>query len=129
MSKFEDQRINDLLKDSEAYKSLTDRTDPHDKMVRAFLVNKENLDILKKHPNSQVKLTTGSTITLEIGSYVTSNGRVLPEETFNKHYKPASAFVKNFLKQKISLADSLPDIMERIQKNKIQKPSRNIPKN
>ena len=129
MSKFEDQRITDLLSESEAYKSLTDRADPHDKMIRAFLVNKENLDILKKTPNSQAKLTTGTTITLEIGSYITSNGRVLPEETFKKHYKPASVFVKSFLKNKISLADTmLPDIMERIKANKIQKPNRNTPK-
>lgn len=129
MSKFEDQRINDLLTESEAYKSLTDRADPHDKMIRAFLVNKENLDILKKTPNSQAKLVTGSLITLELGAYVTSNGRVLPEDTFKKHYKPASSFVKMFLKQKISLADTmLPDIMERIQANKIQKPNRNTPK-
>jgi hypothetical protein len=128
MSKFEDQRINDLLKDSEAYKSLTDRTDPNDKMIRAFLVNKESLDILKKTPNSQAKLITGTTISLELGSYVTSNGRVLAEETFKKHYKQASSFVKTFLKNKISLADTMPDIMERIQANKIQKPNRNTPK-
>lgn len=129
MSKFEDQRITDLLSESEAYKSLTDRADPHDKMIRAFLVNKENLDIIKKTPNSQAKLTTGTAITLEIGAYITSNGRVLPEETFKKHYKPASVFVKSFLKNKISLADTmLPDIMERIQANKIQKPNRNTPK-
>lgn len=128
MSKFEDQRINDLLKDSEAYKSLTDRADPNDKMIRAFLVNKESLDILKKTPNSQAKLITGTTISLELGSYVTSNGRVLAEETFKKHYKQASSFVKTFLKNKISLADTMPDIMERIQSNKIQKPNRNTPK-
>jgi len=128
MSKFEDQRINDLLKDSEAYKSLTDRADPNDKMIRAFLVNKESLDILKKTPNSQAKLITGTTISLELGSYVTSNGRVLQEETFKKHYKQASSFVKTFLKNKISLADTMPDIMERIQANKIQKPNRNTPK-
>lgn len=129
MSKFEDQRITDLLSESEAYKSLTDRADPHDKMIRAFLVNKENLDIIKKTPNSQAKLTTGTAITLEIGAYITSNGRVLPEETFKKHYKPASVFVKSFLKNKISLSDTmLPDIMERIQANKIQKQNRNTPK-
>lgn len=128
MSKFEDQRINDLLKDSEAYKSLTDRADPNDKMIRAFLVNKESLDILKKTPNSQAKLITGTTISLELGSYITSNGRVLQEETFKKHYKQASSFVKSFLKNKISLADTMPDIMERIQANKIQKPNRNTPK-
>lgn len=129
MSKFEDQRITDLLSESEAYKSLTDRADPHDKMIRAFLVNKENLDIIKKTPNSQAKLTTGTAITLEIGAYITSNGRVLPEETFKKHYKPASVFVKSFLKNKISLADTmLPDIMERIQANKNTKPTRHTPK-
>lgn len=128
MSKFEDQRINDLLKESETYKSLTDRADPNDKMIRAFLVNKENLDIIKKHPNSQAKLVTGTVINLEMGSYVTSNGRVLAEDTFKKHYKQGSSFVKSFLKNKISLADTLPDIMERIQANKIPKQNRNTPK-
>ena len=130
MSKFEDQRINDLLNASEAFKSLTDRPDPYDKMIRAFMVNKENLDIIKKQPNSQVKLITGNNITLEIGNYITSNGRVLPEDTFNKHYKPASNFVKNFLKNQILLSEAVttPDIMERIKNNKVSRNPRNTPK-
>lgn len=129
MSKFEDQRINDLLKDSEAFKSLTDRADPYDKMIRAFLVNQESLAVLKKQPNSQVKLISGTVVTLEMGSFITSNGRVLQEDTFKKHYKPASSFVKTFLKNQISLSETLgPNIMERIQNNKGNKPVRNTPK-
>jgi len=126
MSKFEDKRINDFLQESDAYKSTTDRQDPNDKMIRAFILNKENLDIIKQKPNSQVKLKEGKSVTLEFGSYITSNGRVLAPETFQKHYKPASSFVKSFLKNKINLSDNVPDIIERLhnkQGQKTQRPS------
>lgn len=129
MSKFEDQRINDLFETSEVYKSTTERNDAADKMVRAFLLDKTSLDIIKLKPNTTIKLTTGNSIVLEVGSFITSNGRVLAEDIFKKNYKPAGNFLKAFLAKKISLSENIPDIIERLHNKQNNKPSKNIPKN
>ncbi len=126
MSRFEDKRINDYFSDADSFKAISERSDPNDKMVRAFLINKDALDAIKQKPNAQIKLKNGKTIVLEIGTYLTSNGKILSEDVFNNHYKPASLFVKSFLKSRIQLSENIPEIIEKIhnksKKNNVQRP-------
>lgn len=126
MNKFEDKRLNDYFSETECFKAVSDRPDPNDKMVRAFLINKASLEAIKQKPNTTIKMKNGKLVKLELGNYLTSNGRLLSEDVFNKHYKPASDLIKSFLKNRIQLSDSVPDIIERIhgkkQKAQIQRP-------
>lgn len=126
MNKFEDIRVNDYFEQAECFKAVSERPDPHDKMVRAFLIDRSSLEALRQKPNATIKLKNGKTVKLEMGHYITSNGKILTPDVFEKHYKPASALIKSFLKERIALADSIPDIIERIhgrkQKPTVQKP-------
>lgn len=126
MYKFNDERLNDMLSNSESYKYSKNEElpkDPKDKLIRAFLIDAESLKFLKKKPNETVIFNKIQEIKLEVGSYLTSNGRLIKKDNFNKVYKNASPFVKNFLMERSKATESMVDIVERFHGK------RNIPKN
>jgi hypothetical protein len=125
MSQFEDDKVNEYLKNSESYK-IADRNikpkDSKDLMVRAFQVNKESLLIIKKKPNDILKLKDGKQINLEIDTFITSNGKSFSPEKFASIYKPAGQLVKNFLQLRQDSLLNTPDILEKIHGKNVDKP-------
>lgn len=122
MFQFEDEKINEYLKNSESFKIFNTNIIPKDKkdlLVRAFKVDKTSLSAIKKKPNEKVKLINGNSITLELESYITSNGKSFENDKFNSIYKPAGELVKNFLTRKQESLNNIEDILDRIHnKNK-----------
>lgn len=122
MFPFEDEKINEYLKNADSFKIFNTNVilkDKKDLLVRAFKVDKTSLSAIKKKPNDQVKLNNGNSISLELNSYVTSNGKLLESDKFNTLYKPAGELVKNFLTRKQESLNNIEDIIDRIHnKNK-----------
>lgn len=127
MYKYNDLRLNDVLKNSETYTFVRLNEapkDPKDKIIRAFLITNEILKEIKKKPNESVLFDDKKEIKLENGKYITSNGKIINVDTFNKVYKLSSPFIKNFLIKKELATNNMLDIIERIHGTK-----KNIPAN
>lgn len=124
MSIFNDSRINEKFKNSEIYSSTVERKNPRDKIVRAFIIDKNSLKEIKRNPNEEIALSDGKSISLEVGCFITNNGRVLSQEMFNSNYKPATDFIKKFLSNKINNDKIEENIIERVhnKRNNTPKP-------
>jgi hypothetical protein len=116
MYKFNDIRVNDILKESESYSFSRNEKEPKDskdKLVRAFLIDVDLLKSIKKNPNEAVIFDKNKEVRLEIGNYLTSNGKLIKKETFEKVYRISSEFTKNFLQERSKATENILDILER----------------
>lgn len=115
MYKYNDERLNNLLKDAESYKfnknNGTKPRDPKDLMVRALLIDASFFRDLKKTPNQSVMFDKKE-IKLELGKYVTSNGKTINEDTFKRVYIKSSVLIKDFLNKR----NGMLNLLDRIDK-------------
>lgn len=126
MYKYDNLRLNNALKEAETYKfsRLSEEPkDPKDKIVRAILITYDLLKSIKKTPNEVVIFDNKKEIKLEAGKYITSNGKIINQETFNKVYNVASIYIKDLLILKENTTGNMVDIIERIHGNKKNNPS------
>lgn len=126
MYKYNDLRLNDVLKESETYKfsRLTEEPkDPKDKIVRAVLITNDVLKLIKRKPNEIVIFDNKKEVKLEAGKYITSNGKTINSETFNKVYNVASIYIKDLLILKESATENMLDMIERIHGSKKNSPT------
>jgi hypothetical protein len=129
MYKFNDERVNDLLKVSDSYKfdkNAEEPKDPKDKIIRAFFIDANTLKALKKNPNETIIFNRNKEIKLEVGNYLTSNGKLIKKEVFDKVYKDTSYFVKKFLSERAKSTENIVDILDKLQNRKRHKPSNKI---
>lgn len=129
MYKFNDERVNDLLKVSNSYKfdkNTEEPKDPKDKIIRAFFIDINTLKTLKKNPNETIIFNKNKEIKLEVGNYLTSNGKIIKKEVFDKVYKDTSYFVKKFLSERAKSTENIVDILDKLQNRKRHKPSNKI---
>ncbi len=129
MYKFNDERVNDLLKTSNSYKfskNAEEPKDPKDKIIRAFFIDANTLKTLKKNPNETIVFNKNKEIKLELGNYLTSNGKIIKKEVFDKVYKETSYFIKQFLIEKSKSTENIVDILDKLQSRKRHKPSNKI---
>lgn len=128
MYKYNDLRLNDILESSETYtfrkENKSTPKDPKDLMVRAFLLTNEKLKEMRKTPNQNVIFNNNKEVKLETGKYITSNGKTINQETFNKVYKVSSTYIKEFLAIRQSSTSNLLDIVERLHGNKTNSPQK-----
>lgn len=128
MYKYNDLRLNDILERSETYtfrkENKSTPKDPKDLMVRAFLLTNEALKEMRKTPNQSVIFDNNKEVKLETGKYITSNGKTINKETFDKVYKVSSTYIKEFLAIRQSSTSNLLDIVERLHGNKTNSPQK-----
>ncbi len=130
MYKSNDIRVNDILKDSESYKFSRNDEEPKDskdKIVRALFIDVNLLKSIKRNPNEVIIFNGNKEVRLEIGNYLTSNGKLIKKETFEKVYKKSGDFIKNFLQQRSKATENMLDILERVHGKK-QNPKVKNPK-
>ena len=101
MRPFQEDVLNDLIiKRGEIFKINTspkNLKDKKDAMVRAVLLN---TDVYVKLKGVATSLRDGNKVKLIDGYVITSNGRVMEPDKFNKLYQPASKLIGIFINKK-----------------------------
>lgn len=117
MYKFNDIRLNEILKTADSYtfgRNESPPKDSKDKMVGAVLIDAEFLKSIKKKPNETVVFNDQINVNLEIGKYLTTNGKLIKKETFENVYKKSSAIVVRFLQERSKSNENMLDIIEQL---------------
>ena len=107
MRPFQEDVLNDLIinrgeifKINTSPKNLKDKKDA---MVRAVLLN---TDVYVKLKGVATSLRDGNKVKLIDGYVITSNGRVMEPDKFNKLYQPASKLIGIFINKKSELINN-----------------------